>query len=50
MSDPVRDLTETVVAVTGATAGIGRASARLLVERGARVPFSAAARNGSFQG
>ena len=37
MSDQVRDLQDTVVAVTGATAGIGRATARLLVERGARV-------------
>jgi NADP-dependent 3-hydroxy acid dehydrogenase YdfG len=37
MSDQVRDLTDTVVAVTGATAGIGRATARLLVEHGARV-------------
>lgn len=33
----LRDLTDTVVAVTGATAGIGRATARLLVEHGARV-------------
>lgn len=32
-----RDLGGTVVAVTGATAGIGRATARLLVEHGARV-------------
>jgi NADP-dependent 3-hydroxy acid dehydrogenase YdfG len=32
-----RDLTDTVVAVTGATAGIGRATARLLVKHGARV-------------
>ncbi|WP_375430694.1 SDR family oxidoreductase [uncultured Friedmanniella sp.] len=32
-----RDLTDTVVAVTGATAGIGRATARLLVAHGARV-------------
>ena len=37
MSDQVRDLQDTVVAVTGATAGIGQATARLLVERGARV-------------
>ena len=47
MTDPVsrsattdggtRDLTGTVVAVTGATAGIGRATARLLVRHGARV-------------
>ncbi|MGI3780429.1 MAG: SDR family NAD(P)-dependent oxidoreductase, partial [Janthinobacterium lividum] len=32
-----RDLTSTVVAVTGATAGIGRATARALVGAGARV-------------
>ncbi len=32
-----RDLTGTVVVVTGATAGIGRATARLLVAEGARV-------------
>lgn len=32
-----RDLAGSVVAVTGATAGIGRATARLLIERGARV-------------
>jgi NADP-dependent 3-hydroxy acid dehydrogenase YdfG len=32
-----RDLDQTVVAVTGATAGIGRATARLLVAHGARV-------------
>lgn len=32
-----RDLTRTVVAVTGATAGIGRATARALVGEGARV-------------
>jgi NADP-dependent 3-hydroxy acid dehydrogenase YdfG len=33
----VRDLTGTVVAITGATAGIGRETARQLVEAGARV-------------
>ncbi|HSN06229.1 MAG TPA: SDR family oxidoreductase, partial [Candidatus Angelobacter sp.] len=32
-----RDLTGTVVVITGATAGIGRATARLLVAEGARV-------------
>ena len=40
MTDPrpaLRDLDRTVVAVTGATAGIGRATARLLVQSGARV-------------
>jgi len=34
---PARDLTGTVVAITGATAGIGRETARLLVAEGARV-------------
>ena len=34
---PNRDLTGTVVAITGATAGIGRETARLLVGEGARV-------------
>jgi NADP-dependent 3-hydroxy acid dehydrogenase YdfG len=37
MNDQNRDLRDTVVAVTGATAGIGRATARLLVAQGARV-------------
>ena len=37
MSGTSRDLAGTVVAVTGATAGIGRATARLLVQRGASV-------------
>ena len=32
-----RDLTGTVVAITGATAGIGRAAARQLVAKGAKV-------------
>lgn len=36
MSHP-RDLTGTVVAITGATAGMGRATARMLVAEGARV-------------
>ncbi|GAB3677132.1 SDR family oxidoreductase [Angustibacter aerolatus] len=36
-----RDLTGTVVAVTGATSGIGQATARLLVEHGARVAVQA---------
>jgi NADP-dependent 3-hydroxy acid dehydrogenase YdfG len=34
---PARDLTGTVVAITGATAGIGRATARQLVAKGAKV-------------
>jgi 3-oxoacyl-[acyl-carrier protein] reductase len=33
----VRDLTDAVVAITGATAGIGRQTARQLIEAGARV-------------
>lgn len=37
MSYPLRDLSGTVVAITGATAGIGAAAARLLVAEGARV-------------
>lgn len=37
MSYPLRDLAGTVVAITGATAGIGAAAARLLVAEGARV-------------
>lgn len=36
-----RDITDTVVAVTGASAGIGAATARLLVEAGARVVVQA---------
>ena len=34
---PTRDLTDAVVAITGATAGIGRETARQLVGEGARV-------------
>ena len=41
MPAQTRDLTSTVVAVTGASAGIGAASARLLVEAGARVALQA---------
>lgn len=37
MPYPLRDLSGTVIAITGATAGIGAAAARLLVEEGARV-------------
>lgn len=37
MSEVSRDLTGTVVVITGATAGIGRATARLLVEHGANL-------------
>ena len=36
-----RDLTDTVVVITGATAGIGAAAARQLVEAGARVALGA---------
>lgn len=36
-----RDLASTVVAITGASSGIGQASARLLVEAGARVAIQA---------
>jgi NADP-dependent 3-hydroxy acid dehydrogenase YdfG len=36
-----RDLTDTVVAITGASSGIGAATARLLVEAGARVAVQA---------
>jgi len=36
-----RDLSETVVAITGATSGIGRETARLLVDAGARVAVGA---------
>ncbi|WP_375484775.1 SDR family oxidoreductase [uncultured Jatrophihabitans sp.] len=41
MPAEARDLTGTVVAITGASAGIGEASARLLVESGARVVLQA---------
>ena len=37
MPYPVRDLTGSVVAITGATAGIGAAAANQLVEAGAKV-------------
>lgn len=41
MPAETRDLTGTVVAITGASAGIGAASARLLVEAGAKVALQA---------
>ena len=41
MSAEVRDLAQTVVAVTGASAGIGRTTARLLVQAGAKVAVQA---------
>jgi 3-oxoacyl-[acyl-carrier protein] reductase len=41
MAAEARDLTDTVVAVTGAGSGIGAATARLLVEEGARVVLGA---------
>ncbi len=41
MPAQTRDLTGTVVAITGASAGIGAATARLLVEAGARVAVQA---------
>jgi NADP-dependent 3-hydroxy acid dehydrogenase YdfG len=41
MPAPSRSLDDTVVAVTGASAGIGAATARLLVEHGARVAVQA---------
>jgi NADP-dependent 3-hydroxy acid dehydrogenase YdfG len=37
MSYPLRDLSGSVIAITGATAGIGAAAARMLVAEGARV-------------
>ena len=41
MPAETRDLTDTVVAITGASAGIGAAAARLLVEAGARIVVQA---------
>jgi NADP-dependent 3-hydroxy acid dehydrogenase YdfG len=41
MPAEIRDLTDSVVAVTGASSGIGAAAARLLVEAGARVALQA---------
>lgn len=41
MSYALREVSGTVVAITGATAGIGAAAARLLVEAGARVALGA---------
>lgn len=41
MTYPIRDLTDTVVVITGATAGIGAATARTLVDAGARVALGA---------
>ncbi len=41
MPAEIRSLAGTVVAVTGASAGIGRATARLLVEAGAKVAITA---------
>ena len=41
MPDLTRDLTGTAVAVTGASSGIGRAAARMLVQSGARVAVQA---------
>jgi NADP-dependent 3-hydroxy acid dehydrogenase YdfG len=41
MSEESRELTDTVVAVTGASSGIGAATARLLVEAGAKVAVQA---------
>ena len=41
MPAQTRSLTDTVVAITGATAGIGEATARLLVEAGAKVALGA---------
>jgi NAD(P)-dependent dehydrogenase (short-subunit alcohol dehydrogenase family) len=41
MPAETRDLTDTVVAITGGTSGIGAAAARLLAEAGARVVVGA---------
>jgi len=41
LSAEAREVAQTVVAVTGASAGIGRATARLLVEAGAKVAVQA---------
>jgi len=41
MTAETRDLTGTVIAITGASSGIGAAAARLLVEAGARVTLQA---------
>lgn len=41
MPAETRDLTDTVVVITGGTSGIGRAAARLLVEAGAKVVVGA---------
>jgi len=41
MPAKTRDLTDTVVAITGASSGIGAASARLLLEAGAKVAVQA---------
>ena len=42
MPAETRSLTDTVVAITGAGSGIGAATARLLVEAGARVVLARA--------
>jgi 3-oxoacyl-[acyl-carrier protein] reductase len=41
MTYQLRDLTGKVVIITGATAGIGAAAARALVEKGCKVVLSA---------
>lgn len=45
MPAPTRDLTGTVVVITGASAGIGAATARLLLEGGAKVAVQARRRD-----